>query len=357
MLEGFERDRLGFLMDLRDRDGGIARFDDYTTVVSDPSVARGLLRSPALQIRENYRLERLGPHALAEVMEGRRALTPALRRRQVASVAEHVEWAVGRRAGAGFGSGEPVEPMGVLEDVVTASMARMYLGPGGAALERPLRDLLDALSRVIGNPFALPAWCPTPARLRIRRSHRRVVDRLLPLLRDRSAAPERYDDISAAVLARSRGLSLTRSADVALSAQFPLALGVVTESLRLYPVTWILSRFVAEDMSLGPYAVRRGHNVLISPYVIHRDDVREPDPHDFRPDRWAGRPAPSWYMPFGHGLRACPGRELAQHLLVSLLLGVLARWRVSRVEGPVLPDPRTTLMPSGLRLRFEPRTG
>ena len=106
---------------------------------------------------------------------------------------------------------------------------------------------------------------------------------------------------------------------------FPFAMAVVLETLRLHPPTWLLHRTLLRDAAIGGYAAPRGHNLLISPYVLHRDGQSFADPEMFRIDRWESRRQPTLagYFPFGRGPHGCPGNEVAVAMLVAILLTTL----------------------------------
>ncbi len=61
---------------------------------------------------------------------------------------------------------------------------------------------------------------------------------------------------------------------------------VITETLRLYPSTWILTRRTTAEVELGGHRLAPGTNILFSPYALHRDPDSFPDPERFDPDRW-----------------------------------------------------------------------
>ncbi|MFF1680307.1 cytochrome P450 [Streptomyces sp. NPDC058256] len=90
---------------------------------------------------------------------------------------------------------------------------------------------------------------------------------------------------------------------------------LVHETLRLYPSAWILPRHATEDDTLAGYAVEAGTDILVCPYLTHRDPELWPDPEHFDPRRFTtpdGRPThPGAYFPFGIGPRACLGLQFA----------------------------------------------
>jgi len=94
---------------------------------------------------------------------------------------------------------------------------------------------------------------------------------------------------------------------------------------------------------------------MLSPYVIHRDAREYDDPRAFRTQRWTAGATPCGiYLPFGHGQHVCPGRHLATLALVMVLPRTLAHGQLMRRPGPVVPNPRTTLVPDGLVLALRP---
>ena len=53
---------------------------------------------------------------------------------------------------------------------------------------------------------------------------------------------------------------------------------VVRETMRLYPPAWIITRMAAEQVEIGGYVVPAGSNVIVSPWVTHRDARFFPQP-------------------------------------------------------------------------------
>ncbi|MFJ7154190.1 cytochrome P450 [Streptomyces sp. NPDC101118] len=110
------------------------------------------------------------------------------------------------------------------------------------------------------------------------------------------------------------------------------ALGaLVHEALRLYPAAWILPRHAVEDGLLAGHVVPAGTDVLVCPYLTHRDPELWPDPERFDPARFTTpgrRPSePGSHLPFGIGPRACLGLQFALREATALLEHLLPAHR------------------------------
>ncbi|MCJ1676522.1 cytochrome P450 [Streptomyces sp. APSN-46.1] len=126
---------------------------------------------------------------------------------------------------------------------------------------------------------------------------------------------------------------------------------LVSETLRLYPSAWILPRHAAEDDTLAGYTIEAGTDVVVCPYLAHRDPVLWPDPERFDPRRFTtpgGRPAPPGsYVPFGIGPRACLGLQFALRESIALLELLLPAYTVSFRSRPAGAAYSITVRPNG----------
>ncbi|MEW1632864.1 cytochrome P450 [Streptomyces sp. NPDC093801] len=126
---------------------------------------------------------------------------------------------------------------------------------------------------------------------------------------------------------------------------------LVSETLRLYPSAWILPRYTAEADTVAGYAVEADSDVLVCPYLTHRDPLLWPDPERFDPRRFAagaGRPGrPGAYLPFGIGPRACLGTQFALRESTVLLEHLLPRYTPSFVSVPGGAAYSITVRPDG----------
>ncbi len=136
---------------------------------------------------------------------------------------------------------------------------------------------------------------------------------------------------------------------------------VLSESMRLYPPAWAMGREVLQDVSIGPYRLRKGTMVFFSQYLVHRDPKWFPDPERFCPERFtaaakAGRPRFA-YFPFGGGGRQCIGESFAWMEAVLALATIAQRWHVRPVAGQKIElQPKITLRAkNGIQATVVPR--
>ena len=125
---------------------------------------------------------------------------------------------------------------------------------------------------------------------------------------------------------------------------------IIDETLRMYPIAWLVSRRPNEDDNVGGYRIPAGANVLVSPYVIHHsptywENPEQFDPERFAPDREDNRPRYA-YFPFGGGPRMCIGNSFAL-MEAQLIIATVAqayRLRLASDEKPEL-NASITLIP------------
>lgn len=136
---------------------------------------------------------------------------------------------------------------------------------------------------------------------------------------------------------------------------------VFREALRLYPPVPMMVREAGCPVTFREREVRRGSQVVLSPWHLHRHERLWERPDDFDPARWAtenGRRCQrEAYMPFSAGPRVCTGAGFAMTEGVLLLAMFLRAYRVERVEGrdPVPVAHLTVRSASGIWLRLTPR--
>jgi hypothetical protein len=67
--------------------------------------------------------------------------------------------------------------------------------------------------------------------------------------------------------------------------------------------------------------------VILSPFISHRDETAFHLPNEFLPNRWRGAPpSPFVYFPFGAGGHSCIGRSIAMDIIKTALTFLLPRF-------------------------------
>ena len=117
---------------------------------------------------------------------------------------------------------------------------------------------------------------------------------------------------------------------------------------------------VADDV-VGGRSIRKGTQVAIMPWILHRHQTLWEEPGRFDPDRFSpenscGRDRFAW-PPFGGGPRICIGAALAMTEASLILATVAQRFRFGFVEDQeVRLKALITLRPrDGIKLTVVPR--
>jgi len=104
---------------------------------------------------------------------------------------------------------------------------------------------------------------------------------------------------------------------------------VIRETLRLRPVIPFVGRVLQAPQTLGGYDLPAGTRIAPSIHLVHRRPELYPDPAAFRPERWMGvRPNPYHFLPFGGGVRRCPGATFAETEMRAVLGAIIAAVRL-----------------------------
>ncbi|HTW74167.1 MAG TPA: cytochrome P450 [Steroidobacteraceae bacterium] len=129
--------------------------------------------------------------------------------------------------------------------------------------------------------------------------------------------------------------------DLAATEALAYTRSVLSETLRLYPPVWLISRRTLGPDVLAGYPIPAGVDVLLSPYLIHRHPQFWSDPEQFRPERPelardARRPQGA-YIPFSAGPRHCVGESLAMFEMCVHLYKLVRRFRLRYEPGRPMP--------------------
>jgi cytochrome P450 len=112
---------------------------------------------------------------------------------------------------------------------------------------------------------------------------------------------------------------------------------VVSESLRIRPPVWLMSRMNDVDDEIGGYRIPAGSQVLVSSFVSHHhpgfwDNPEGFDPDRFLPERSEGRPRHAWF-PFSGGPHQCIGGYFGLMEMKLVIARVLQRCELDVVPG------------------------
>ncbi|XP_038905894.1 beta-amyrin 11-oxidase-like [Benincasa hispida] len=95
---------------------------------------------------------------------------------------------------------------------------------------------------------------------------------------------------------------------------------VIDETLRASNISFAVFRETTVDVKINGKIIPKGWKVLLWLRELYMDEKLYPSPQHFNPSRWddfIGNPGA--FIPFGLGIRMCPGRDLAK-LKISIFL-------------------------------------
>lgn len=130
---------------------------------------------------------------------------------------------------------------------------------------------------------------------------------------------------------------------------------VVSETLRMWPVSPALERFVnkpyvVENTNGNRFRLEVGDGIWIPTFAIHRDPKFFANPNTFDPERFSDANKhnirPGTYMPFGIGPRNCIGSRFALMEMKSIFVYLLLHFSLEPCEktvNPLVLQPGTTV--------------
>uniref|UniRef100_A0A182JJE4 Uncharacterized protein n=1 Tax=Anopheles atroparvus TaxID=41427 RepID=A0A182JJE4_ANOAO len=111
---------------------------------------------------------------------------------------------------------------------------------------------------------------------------------------------------------------------------------VIKETLRMKPSVPIIGRRSAGDMVIDGVTIPAGIDFGIIIYALHNDPELYPEPERFDPERFSEEAAaqrqPYSYIPFSVGSRNCIGQRYAMLEIKTILVKLLANYRLLPCE-------------------------
>ncbi|KAG1348082.1 cytochrome P450 90B1-like [Cocos nucifera] len=130
---------------------------------------------------------------------------------------------------------------------------------------------------------------------------------------------------------------------------------IVSETLRLGNVIRFVHRKARSNIQFQGYDIPRDWNIIPVFTATHLDPSLHDEPHKFNPWRWqtlsASTTRDDSYMAFSHGIRRCPGQELAKMEITIFLHHFVLNfdWELAELDHPLAsPFPE---FPKGLPIK------
>ncbi|MBL4657972.1 MAG: cytochrome P450 [Flavobacteriales bacterium] len=297
------------------------------------------------------------------------------------------------------------EMMAVTLRIVGQTLMSKDLNVSAAEIGVSLGILIENIYTRVHHIIHLPLWVPTPANLRFKKNKKIMDDIILAVIDERLANPSDHMDLLAMLVnakdedtgetmdrtqlrdevmtifaagheTSANALTWTlyllakhpaiadklydelcmvlggRTPEMEDIPKLKYTLQIIEEAMRLFPPAWIIERHALADDQVGGYRIAKGDEVMMSPYVMHRDPKYWESPDEFNPDRFSSENSKARdkyaYYPFGGGPRFCIGSNFAL-LEMQLVLAILCQ-KYSFAVDPSLQvelDPLITLRPKG----------
>lgn len=398
----YDRDRVGFLRQSREKFGDTYRFGNDTLVTSDPDLIRSVLtRSKGEFIAEESMVdaqvddEVLQAH-IARWMTGRKLAGQAMRHVDLASMTADLEAEL-TAALAPAQDPSPADTLSLMMRYASRAATRYCLGDDADTYHATATETTRRAVKLMAMSWLLPGWLPVGPGSSWKRSEersKRVMHEIVQARREHGGATNTLldvllaagldnDTISATIrptigaafgvpgTALTWGLIhllerpdwqrqigaefLVASTDADISRAMPWASDYVREVLRLYAPTWLMARQVQVDATLGPARLPRGSRVMFSPLLVHTDPRWWTDPLTFDPGRWSTSTVTSReYFPFGAGPRVCVGAILGTTHIIWALGYICAHYRLRAVELDTSPVVQALYQPAKCRIEVTP---
>jgi cytochrome P450 len=254
-----------------------------------------------------------------------------------------------------------------------------------------LRDVLDNLE--VGGASTvtamIPAWVPTPANRRWKRTLNDFDDMAKEMIEDHRNNPDSYDDLLSHMLQAEKedGYSMSNqelrdqlkeffvagydttattlkftthlfsvhsSVRQKLETELARILGgdpptlddldelvytekVIRESLRRYPPGPAMFRQASEDTQIGGHHIPENTRVTLPQFMIQNDERFFDNPEAYQPERWSDDmdlDAPEYaYFPFGGGPRHCIGMRFGMLELTYIVSLIAQKFRFEPIYG------------------------
>ncbi|MEL6307775.1 MAG: cytochrome P450 [Chloroflexota bacterium] len=248
-------------------------------------------------------------------------------------------------------------------------------------------EFLDLFNQRITSPLPVPAWLPLPSNSKMKSALETINALVMPIIEERKQSGEDAGDLLSMLLdaqqaddtgiltdlqVRNEVLNLFAAGyevtgntlaftlyliatheniaeklyaeiDTALADNngqitleavqaMPYLEQVLKESMRLYPVTAVVSRTATERVQIDDYVLPKNAQIFVAPWTLHRREDIFPQPELFQPERFAPENEATIpkhaYLPFSTGPRICLGNAFAMLQMQATLASILSVYRL-----------------------------
>lgn len=316
----------------------------------------------------------------------RKVMQPAFHARRIDNYAQ-IMIDYSRQKISAWRDGQRIDVPAEMMDLTLGITTRALFGKdmrGDDAARAIVRFIELFYNRISGLP--VPAWLPTKVNREMRRQIAIIEAWLSPMIAERKAESRSYGDVLSMLIeaqkSDSTGLLTDRQVRTEIMNLFaagyevvahtlaftlylvsknpavndrmqteldlvfgsePISLDgvgllkylemVLKESMRLLPVTTVVSRQTAAKAELKGYTLPKRRLVLLSPWVLQRNEAYFPEPLTFQPERFDpenGQEIKKYaYLPFSTGPRICIGNAFAMMQMKINLATIWQRYRLT----------------------------
>ncbi|KAH9299019.1 hypothetical protein KI387_030701 [Taxus chinensis] len=136
----------------------------------------------------------------------------------------------------------------------------------------------------------------------------------------------------------------------------------VQETSRMFPPVFGEFRKALTDIHYEGYTVPKGWRILCTAYSTHRQEEYFDEPEKFRPSRFEDEGkhvTPYTFVPFGAGVRICPGWEFAKMEILLFLhhfVKTFSSYIPVDADEKISADPHPPLPLNGFSIKLFPRS-
>nr|GME08672.1 beta-amyrin 28-oxidase-like [Ipomoea batatas]GME21359.1 beta-amyrin 28-oxidase-like [Ipomoea batatas] len=194
--------------------------------------------------------------------------------------------------------------------------------------------LLDPFIIVSSSMFSLPLNLPGTAYNRGMKAGSVMRRQLLEVIKERKAkammsSSGKAEEEERDVLGRL--LSATNEEGQHMN-EVEIYHNIVGLLLPSYHSTSAAITFILKYLAELPHIYQQVYKTFWNVYSTHKDPKYFTEPENFDPSRFEGNgPAPFTYVPFGSGLRMCPGKEWARLIVLVFMHNVVTNFKMEKL--------------------------